>query len=141
MSVGEMVLDDFVSGVEIENILPQNFAVGAANSETQGGFTLSLLSEINSHQNQINDSARHCNNFYLIISQKEKKSIILALDKLLIGAGECDILNNICVSKVFNKFVSQSLNATERGCKCYKPNTKAAHRNQVNNRQYQELDW
>ena len=73
MSVGEMVLDDFVSGVEIENILPQNFAVGAANSETQGGFTLSLLSEINSHQNQINDSARHCNNFYLIISQKEKK--------------------------------------------------------------------
>ena len=57
MSVGEMVLDDFVSWVEIENILPQNFAVGAANSETQGGFTLSLLSEINSHQNQINARA------------------------------------------------------------------------------------
>ena len=57
MSVGEMVLDDSVSGVEIENILPQNFAVGAANSETQGGFTLSLLSEINSHKNQINARA------------------------------------------------------------------------------------
>ena len=116
MSVGEMVLDDFVSGVE--DILPQNFAVGAANSETQGGFTLSLLSEINSHQNQINARAIAISNHFT----EGKKSIILAFDKTLIGAGECDIVNNICVSKVFNKFVSQSLNAAKKGCKCYKPN-------------------
>ena len=62
MSVGEMVLDDFVSGVE--DILPQNFAVGAANSETQGGFTLFLLSEINSHQNQINARAIAISNHF-----------------------------------------------------------------------------
>ena len=67
MSVGEMVLDDFVSGVE--DFLPKKFAVGAANSETQGGFTMSLLSKINSHP-KIKSMRAPLQ--FLIISQKEK---------------------------------------------------------------------